>query len=116
MGCNVHLDADSDYVGWLDLEWRIGGSLDPERCYDVGASYVHLRIIDTYFGDTVLVTDEPCELNGVVVELSEGSYDLELVLLDDFDHEIGVLYEVRDVDIASGWDTPVDLNFRLRDF
>jgi len=117
-GCFFVDDKDDDGpapVGSLTVTWSIDGIQDPDDCVDLGVDRMELRIL-TLRGDLVDEVEPFCEDFAVTVDMVEGRYDALATLVDSFDAAATLTEPIDDIDIISGTDLQVDVDFPIDSF
>jgi hypothetical protein len=113
-GCMVEAGFDAPVVvertGGLRLEWTIDGRDDGVAGADYGVSSVEVDVYDA-FGDYVTTSLSRCDDHAVTIDLPEGDFDADATLVDDFGDAMSTTATVERLDVISGTDLVVDLDF-----
>ncbi len=116
LGQGCFFSADSGPGdGTLTLEWSIAGYTDPIDCYDNRADYLELVVYDR-FDRYVAEVEAPCDAFNVSIDLPDGLYNADATLIDTFDRAATVTFPLDQLDVRSGTELVVPLDFRYRDF
>jgi hypothetical protein len=86
-GCSAGGDDYYDGTGTLVVDWTVDGTKDPRACRDFGADAVSI-VLRTRGGSFIDELQPLCERFSTAVDLSPGSYRVDVVLLDPAGVEI----------------------------
>jgi len=86
-GCASGGDDYYDATGTLVVDWTVDGTKDPGSCRDFGADALSI-VLRTRSGSFIDELQPLCERFSTAIDLSPGSYRVDVVLLDPAGGEI----------------------------
>jgi hypothetical protein len=120
-GCSVEAGLDTGVSvpavdkGTLTVDWSIAGYQDAEACDDFDVDEFELIVFDD-IGRPFTTTTAPCEEFAITVELPEGYYSADATLTDSSANAVTVTKPLDDIDVTSGTDLTIELDFPSSSF
>jgi hypothetical protein len=114
-GCIFVGDDDPPPVGTLTVRWTIDGAIDPRDCAIFDVDRMELSLY-TVFDDLIDDFHPVCEDFQVSVDLDEGRYEADAVLVDSFDTPVTEIRPINDLDVIADKELVVDIDFPLDSF
>lgn len=106
-GCIVEHDPDD---GVLTVEWSVDDSFDPDACRDFDARTFELVVYD-WDGHVAGDVHAPCDDFSLSLDLEDGTYSIDVTLLDGSDRKVTTTLPLDDVDIYAGDETVIPVDF-----
>lgn len=97
-------------TGTVTLTWTVAGSHSPPACAQFGADDFELAIHDRA-GRSITTVIASCADFTLTVPLPPGSYEGEATLVDSRSRAMSTTLPVHDIQIISGSDLTVDIDF-----
>ena len=97
-------------TGSTTIAWTIAGSRVPVACSRFGAYDLELTVYDRFHRPVTQVS-APCTDFAVTVDLPEGTYQAEAVLVDSRAREVSLVLPLEDVRIQPQSDLTINVDF-----
>lgn len=111
-GCIIehHASGWASDEGELTVEWTLDDSFDPRACRDFGARTVELLVHD-WDGELVADVQAHCDDFSLTIDLADGTYSIDVTLLDGSGRTASTTLPLDDVDVYAGDETFIPVDF-----
>jgi hypothetical protein len=114
LGCSITAEPPTIVApastGTLTVRWTVAGSVRPSMCGTFGATHLEVVVYDESGAEVTRATS-PCAGFSVTLPLPDGTYSADVTLIDPAGGARSVTKPLHAIEIISGTDLAIDLDF-----